>query len=185
MAGALSEFQLNIEICCEDSRWDAAIPDADDVFGQASRMALEHVGIKLAEDAESVLEISVMLADNIYVRQLNCDYRGKDRPTNILSFQQLGAEQLDDLMQGDCRKGDFPGNIWLLGDIVLAYETIFEESRAGKKKFTDHLSHLIVHGVLHLLGYDHEIEDEAVEMERLETEVLAKLGLDDPYLVME
>ena len=115
MAGFLSAFQLNIEISCQDSRWDAALPDAEEVFGQASRMALEHVGIKLAEEAESILE----------------------------------------------------------------------KSQAGKKKFTDHLSHLIVHGVLHLLGYDHEIEEEAVEMERLETEVLAKLGQDDPYLVME
>ncbi len=185
MAGVRSEFQLNIEISCEDSRWDDAIPDAGGLFVQASRAALEHVGIKVSGDAGIVLEISVMLADNTYVQHLNCDYRGKDRPTNILSFQQLESEQLEDLMQGDCRTGDLPGDIWLLGDIVLAYETIFEEARAGKKKFTDHLSHLIVHGVLHLLGYDHEIENEAVEMERLETEVLAKLGQDDPYLITE
>ena len=106
-------------------------------------------------------EISIVLADNNFIQNLNHVYRGKDKPTNVLSFPQ-----------------DEPG---LLGDVILAYETIEKEANEQEKSFEDHLTHLIVHGTLHLLGHDHEDDKEAKEMEALEIEILEKLGIKNPY----
>lgn len=105
-------------------------------------------------------EVSVVLADDNFVQGLNREYRGKDKPTNVLSFPQ-----------------DPP----MLGDIVLAFETIEREASEQNKDFAAHLTHLLVHGVLHLLGYDHEDDQEASEMEGLEIEILQKMGINNPY----
>ena len=109
-------------------------------------------------------EVSLVLTDDAAVQILNRDYRNKDRPTNVLSFPTVNA----------------PG---LLGDIVLSRETIIGEAVSGGKAVKDHLTHLIIHGLLHLLGYDHNSEDEAVVMEALEVEALAKLGIANPYIL--
>ena len=106
-----------------------------------------------------------MLADDAFVQHLNKTWRGKDQPTNVLSFPA----------------GENTAGIDHLGDIVLALETITREAREQDKKPADHLTHLVVHGMLHLLGYDHEDDDEAEEMEALERRILAGLGIADPY----
>ncbi len=117
----------------------------------------------IAEDAE----VSLVFTDDARVRALNRQYRDKDRPTNVLSFPAAPLA---------------PGRLGpLLGDIVIARETIAAESRAQGLDFADHLTHLIVHGFLHLLGYDHENDGEAAVMERLETAILGRLGIADPY----
>ncbi|MFD1624635.1 rRNA maturation RNase YbeY [Azospirillum griseum] len=116
-------------------------------------------------------ELSLVLADNALVQQLNRDYRGKDKPTNVLSFALTEAEEPD----------PEEGAPVLLGDVILAYETVQREAAEQNKSPDDHLSHLVMHGVLHLLGYDHETDDEAEEMEALETRLLASLGIADPY----
>jgi probable rRNA maturation factor len=112
------------------------------------------------------LELSLALADDATVRTLNRDYRGKDAPTNVLSFE-AGADTAPD------------GPI-LLGDVVLARETCLREAAGGS--VTNHLSHLAIHGVLHLLGYDHEEDADAEEMEALEVKILAEIGIENPYL---
>ena len=109
-------------------------------------------------------EVSLVLTDDAAVQILNRDYRGKDRPTNVLSFPVVNA----------------PG---LLGDIVLSRETLVREAKIGEKAVHDHLTHLIIHGLLHLLGYDHETERDAVVMEALEVQALAKLGIANPYIL--
>jgi probable rRNA maturation factor len=112
-------------------------------------------------------ELSLVFTDDAHVRVLNAQYRGKDRPTNVLSFP---AAQL------------IPGRFGPpLGDVVLARETIVAEAADQRLAPDDHLTHLIVHGFLHLLGYDHETDAEASAMERLETAILAMLGIADPY----
>jgi probable rRNA maturation factor len=117
----------------------------------------------IAEEAE----VSLVFSDDAHIRDLNRQYRGKDSPTNVLSFP--AAPQI-------------PGRFGpLLGDIVLARETVVAEAATAGLTVADHLTHLIVHGFLHLLGHDHEKDDEAAVMESLETAILDRLGIADPY----
>ena len=112
-------------------------------------------------------ELSLVFSDDAHVLRLNRQYRGKDSPTNVLSFPAPGAR---------------PGVIGpLLGDIVFAHETVAREAVEQRLAFADHLTHLIVHGFLHLLGYDHEEDGEAAVMEGMETRILGNLGIADPY----
>jgi probable rRNA maturation factor len=106
-------------------------------------------------------EISIVLADDDFVQNLNKQYRGKNKPTNVLSF---------------------PNEDEPLGDVILAFETVAREAEEQGKTFRDHAAHLIVHGILHLMGYDHEDEGEADKMEAREAKILKKLGIANPYL---
>lgn len=111
-------------------------------------------------------EISILLTDDAEQRELNAQYRGKDASTNVLSFPQIEP---------------FEPVIGILGDITLARETLIREAEEQGTSLEDHFTHLVVHGFLHILGYDHLDEDEALEMEGLETQILAGLGIADPY----
>ncbi|MCF8495271.1 MAG: rRNA maturation RNase YbeY [Alphaproteobacteria bacterium] len=126
------------------------------------RRALEAVFAHLPEDSEKESDsISIVLADDALVRSLNKQYRHKDKPTNVLSFPQDDGESL--------------------GDVILAYETVAREAGEQEKSFHDHALHLAVHGTLHLLGFDHQTEEDAGAMESLEIKILAKLGIKNPY----
>ncbi len=118
----------------------------------------------------SGLELSVLLADDDAVRALNHRFRGKDRPTNVLSFP-VGND-------GPVMAGGEPRP---LGDVVLAYETVAGEAIEQHKAMHHHVSHLVIHGILHLLGYDHDNDDDADQMEACETTALAAIGMPDPY----
>jgi probable rRNA maturation factor len=142
----------------EDERW-SALPDHAEV-------AIACVAAALAGDRRSV---HVLFSNDSHAQQLNRTYRGKDKPTNVLSFPSP-AMPLP------------PGEAQHLGDIVLAFETITREAAEQKKLLLHHVSHLIVHGTLHLLGYDHETDSEAQAMEARERGILAGLGIPDPYL---
>lgn len=120
------------------------------------------------------IEISIKLSDDAEVRLLNRDYRDKDKPTNVLSFPMIPADLLETLSNTDDGEA-------LLGDIILAQETCAREAADKGIAFADHATHLMVHGTLHLLGYDHIVDQEAEEMEALEKDALASLGLPDPY----
>jgi probable rRNA maturation factor len=113
-------------------------------------------------------EIAIVLTDDQSIRALNRQWRGHDNATNVLSFPAGGRDRAD-------------GTPILLGDIVIAYETTANEAEAEGKSFLHHLSHLAVHGFLHLVGYDHESHDDAETMEGLERRILARLGVPDPY----
>lgn len=121
-------------------------------------------------DAASLGDISVALMDDASIRVLNRDYRGKDAPTNVLSFP---VEEDGSILP--------PGERLPLGDIAVALETVVREAVEEEKTLAAHLTHMVVHGTLHLLGYDHELDSEAEEMEALERDVLASLGIADPY----
>ncbi|WP_159643052.1 rRNA maturation RNase YbeY [Sphingorhabdus sp. 109] len=120
------------------------------------------------------MELSVKLSDDAEVHRLNNDYRGKDKPTNVLSFPQIQPDLLGALANTDDGEA-------LLGDIILAYETCSEEAAGKNVALTTHITHLIVHGTLHLLGYDHENETDAALMENCEIKALATLGIANPY----
>ena len=113
-------------------------------------------------------ELSVLFSDDAHIQQLNKDWRGKDKPTNVLSFPAFPVAVGAPLQP-------------MLGDIVLASETVNREAELEGKPLEHHLTHLVVHGVLHLLGHDHEEESEAEEMEAIERRVLARLAIPDPY----
>ena len=119
-------------------------------------------------------EVGVRLADDATVRRLNADHRGQDRATDVLSFPTF--EHILDDAPGHLPPGPVP-----LGDVVLALETIRADAAAEDKPFPDHVSHLLVHGCLHLLGYDHDTAEDAAHMEGLERAILEQLGIPDPY----
>jgi probable rRNA maturation factor len=140
--------------------------DVESVIHRAIATAAEMVDA----DVEGA-ELAVMLTDDAGIRTLNSNWRGIDKPTNVLSFPALQPT-------GPRGPDDAPH---MLGDIAIAYQTTRKEADDEQKPFDHHLSHLAVHGFLHLIGYDHEKDDDAEAMEALETEILAQLGIPDPY----
>ena len=167
---------LDVAVNCPDLRW----PDAhlwDERAAQAVSAAVAHSrNADLIQSAVTV-EISVRLTDDQEVQQLNRDYRDKDKPTNVLSFPMVPADLLSVMASTNTDDGEL-----LLGDIVLAYDTCVQEALAKQIPLSDHMSHLIIHGTLHLLGYDHIDEAAAIHMEALERVAMAAIGLDDPYV---
>lgn len=143
--------------------WERAVPEIERLSLAAARLALKNSGMP------DETELSLVLTDDREIRELNRAWRGQDKPTNVLSFP------------GD-RAASAPGAPVLLGDVIVAYETACREVEGGAAaSLSDHLAHLIVHGVLHLVGHDHEEDTEAEAMERLESRLLAELGIPDPY----
>jgi probable rRNA maturation factor len=140
-----------VEVAVADPAWSAALPQAEALVRQAAE----------AVDADG--EAAIVLGDNEMVRDLNARFRGKDAPTNVLSFPA-------------------PTNpVGHLGDVALAFGVCESEARDQAKPLADHLRHLVVHGLLHLLGYDHQDEAEGDRMESLERRILGEMGVPDPY----
>jgi probable rRNA maturation factor len=139
--------------------------DAEAVIHRAINAAAEIADADVGE-----AELAVMLTDDAGIRTLNNNWRGIDKPTNVLSFPAL--------QPAAGAPADAPR---MLGDIAIAYQTTRKEADDEEKPFDHHLSHLAVHGFLHLIGYDHEKDDDAEAMEGLEREILAQLGIPDPY----
>jgi len=145
--------------------WGAA-PDAATIVHRAIETAASMVDADTAD-----AELAVMLTDDAGIQTLNKNWRGQDKPTNVLSFpalQPTGGQSSDDGPR-------------MLGDIAIAWETTRREADDEQKPFDHHLSHLAVHGFLHLVGYDHENDVDAEAMEHLERDILAALGIADPY----
>lgn len=156
-----------IDMTIEADGW-SRIADLDGLVRRAVDAAVRV--LDSVPDAGDGAELSILLADDAAVRRLNRDYRGIDKPTNVLSFPQQTAA------------GDRPAGMpHLIGDIVLALETVEREAAEAQKPVADHLTHLIVHGLLHLCGYDHETDEEAEVMETCERAILGSLGISDPY----
>jgi probable rRNA maturation factor len=133
----------------------------------AARRAVEAAFAVAPAAPRSPVELSLLLTDDAGVQALNRAWRGLDKPTNVLSFPGSGLPA--------------PDGVRHLGDIALAFETIAREAEAQGTSLAHHVAHLIVHGVLHLIGHDHEEDEEAEAMESLESAALAKLGIADPY----
>ena len=170
-SGPMAPFALPLtEVLVVADGWRAE-PDAEAVIHRAIAAAAETVHAGLNETRISEAELAVMLTDDAGIRTLNRNWRGIDKPTNVLSFPALQPTG----------GGGPDGAPRMLGDIAIAYETMRREADDEQKPFDHHLSHLAIHGFLHLMGYDHETDDDAEAMETLEQEILAQLGIPDPY----
>ena len=147
-----------IHLVVEDASWRAH-------RGLLSRLSAAAEAARKAAKLPAASSFTILLADDARLKALNHDFRGKRKPTNVLSFP-----------------ADAPG---YAGDIALAYGVTKTEALKAKKRFADHATHLVVHGVLHLGGYDHMTDKDAGVMEPLETKILARLGISDPYRIHE
>ena len=153
-------MSIEIDIGVSAEAWDGL-----DGLGELTR---ECIVASLAESGASLVEgceVSVTFCDDEEIRGLNAQWRGKDKPTNVLSFPTPGPLAARPL----------------LGDIVIAYETVAREAGEQDKTLREHTGHMVIHGFLHLIGYDHETSAEAEEMESLERRIASRLGLRDPY----
>lgn len=158
-------MQIEIIVSTISQAWRTGPADVEALVERAARAALSHV----VPQAERMAELGVRLSDDDEIRMLNNQYRGMDKPTNVLSFP--GDNELSDPALPPA----------LLGDVVLAHGVVCREAHEQGKSLSDHVSHLTVHGVLHLLGYDHELDHEAEAMETAERHILSTLGIADPY----
>ncbi|MEN3396067.1 rRNA maturation RNase YbeY [Brucella melitensis] len=162
----MSDNAIHIDIMIEAGNW----PDEaslESLVSKSVAAAWNHLGLKCATS-----ELSVVFTDDASIQLLNGEWRGKDKPTNVLSFPAFPV-----------KAGSQPGP--MLGDIVIARETVEREAKEEGKPIENHLSRLVVHGFLHLLGYDHETDEEAEVMEAREREILHALAIPDPYAVSD
>ena len=160
-----------VEVVVEDDRWAAV--DLDRLAERAAQAVLARLGL-----AAAGFEIALLAASDARVAALNGDFRGRPVPTNVLSWP---AADLGPPAAPARPEPGPPGLPEALGDVALAFETCAREAEAAGKPLADHLTHLVVHATLHLLGYDHGCDAEATVMEGLEVAILAQLGLPDPY----
>jgi probable rRNA maturation factor len=155
-------MKLKLDIRAPSPSW-RKLPRARTMARQTVAACIAETGLKTRDGAE----MSLLLASDAEVGALNARWRGEDKPTNVLSFPAAPADRLLESAT--------------LGDVALAFETVAREAEASGVPLADHYRHLVTHGFLHLIGYDHETDDEAERMEALETRILARLGVADPY----
>lgn len=162
---------MNLEVTIEDARWQRLEPLAT----RAIQAVLDYSGLD-----DDLCEISLLGCDDARIAELNAEFRDKIAPTNVLSWpaEDLAAEVAG---QPPAKPApDFTGEM-PLGDIAISFDTCAREASEAGKSIDDHVTHLIIHGTLHLLGYDHIRDPDATLMEGVEVEILGKLGIDDPY----
>lgn len=173
--------KLEIAVIARDPLWRDSEPRFESLARRAAVAVFCHDAARRGLDGpvldgpvlsghvlDGPVEASIVLADDALVRDLNRTYRRQDRPTNVLAFSNDGKPEG---ITGPC----------LLGDVILARETVLREARDQGKSVAEHMSHLVVHGLLHLLGYDHDETPQAEKMEALEVAILAEIGIEDPY----
>lgn len=160
---------ISIDTLIEDENWRTALVNHEQLINKAVTNSINHM--KILSDSEQMIEVSVTLTNDAHIQSLNRNYRDKDKPTNVLSFPQL----------------DWSTDEWqeepmlMLGDVVIAFETMDKEAKEQSKQLEHHFIHMLVHSIVHLFGYDHEENDEAEEMEALEIIILNSMGIKNPY----
>ncbi|MEE4189321.1 MAG: rRNA maturation RNase YbeY [Roseobacter sp.] len=165
--------QMVLEVLCEDVRWESM--DLRSLTAATAEMTLAQVGLQ-----GSPVELSVLACDDERIATLNTDFRGKAGATNVLSWP---ADDLAAAHDGGQPEPPQPGpdGVIALGDVAISYDTCLREAVDMAKPMAEHSTHLIVHGILHLLGYDHIRDRDALLMQDMERKILGKMGLNDPY----
>lgn len=162
------------DIVVEDPRWNEL--NLQDLAERSAVNTLIHNGIQPSEH-----EVAILACDDERIAMLNADFRGKPTPTNVLSWPETELFAEADGGIPDKPPAGYGGEKGFLGDVAIAFDTCQREAKEARKPMHHHVSHLIVHGILHLLGYDHVRDRDATLMEGIETEILGKMGIPDPY----
>ncbi len=166
---------MMLEIALEaDEEWDSS-SSWEPLVRKAAAAAIAESAFPQLNETSRHVELSVRLAGDEEVRELNAHWRGKDKPTNVLSFPMAEAYELE--------QSDEDGPAIMLGDLILAHGVCAAEAADKGVSVTEHATHLVVHGTLHLLGYDHQADEDAADMEAREVRALERLGIANPYAV--
>ena len=163
-----SNYEIDVSI--SEPEWTTSFLDVEKVASTAMMNTLKMATLPKKLRNKDI-EASIVLANDDLIQILNREYREKDKPTNVLSFASMDADN------PVAENAPYP-----IGDIILSFQTIDREAREQGKFFKDHFTHMVVHGTLHLLGYDHENEDDANNMESLEIRILEKMNIQNPYM---
>ncbi|MDG1996664.1 MAG: rRNA maturation RNase YbeY [Emcibacteraceae bacterium] len=166
------------DVSIDDEQWNESISNAQSLIDECLSEILIKVDEGKALSKFDHIEIGFVLSNDAYIHSLNHQYREQDKATNVLSFCGLDDDEITGILCGDDQPGPQP---YSLGEIYIAYETLEREAEKANILFKNHFQHLIIHGILHLLGYDHIDDNEAEMMETLETKLLNDRGIDDPY----
>jgi probable rRNA maturation factor len=169
----MSTFQVSIDLVINHPAWESLSLSLEDFAQDIISLTLSMAALP-EELAGREIEVCVVLTGDSEIHTLNRDFRGMDKPTNVLSFANLDSDSAADELGLE----DMP---FSLGDMIIAWETMQREAIEQHKKFEDHFSHMMVHGTLHLLGYDHMDDEEAATMEGLEIRILEKINVENPY----
>lgn len=169
-----NSHKLNIEFNLQEAQWKHLIAEIKHITVDVSKYLFSELGLN--KYATSV-EYSIVLTNNTNIQQINFQYRKRNAPTNVLSFplEEIEANKFDQLKIHD--------GFVILGDIIFAYEVIKKEAEEKNITFEDHYTHLLIHGILHCLGYDHEDENEAYIMENMEVQILSHFKIKSPYII--
>ena len=169
---------MNNQICVilDDERWNDYLKEckvwANEVFALTLLyLKNENLGFEGWENKKIIINLS--LSNDECVQALNLQFRGKNKPTNVLSFANIDDECFADMLAENSEIE--------LGDIIVALDTLQREAKEKNILLENHFAHLLVHGILHLFGYDHQVDEEADEMEGIEVEILKKLNIENPY----
>ena len=161
--------EINHDILIEEPRWTTILPDYESLVALSVAQIFKR--IDYFPYAQGI-ELSITLTNDTHIQELNREYRGKDKPTNVLSFPQI-----DWVQEQESAKAP----LIMLGDVIIALETIEREAQEQDKRIQDHFIHMLIHSILHLCGHDHEQEAEAEEMESIEIQILSDMGIKNPY----
>lgn len=168
---------LELDVLIDEPAWETALPDVGARCREAARAAWQESAPNQRGLLQEVTAACLLLTSDERIRALNRQFRGLDEPTDVLSFPAVEA----DVLAAAGAEGPPPE----LGDIVIALQTTLADATREGRPVSDHLSHLVIHGMLHLLGHDHQRDAEAEEMEALEARILASLGIPDPYAPLD
>ena len=165
-------YSLELDFDVQESAWNEKLDNLTNWAVKVSKEVLYKIGLTKYVDN---IEFSIILTDNAAIQNLNLQYRGKDKATNTLSFpaQDIKVNQFESYK--------FQERFIMLGDIVFALKFVEDEAATQGKEFDNHFAHLLIHGILHLVGFDHQSEKEAMEMENLEAEILSAFNIQSPY----
>ena len=165
--------KINVYLTMEDKRWEKVLPDVSALVQQTADVAAKRVWSDVwFLDENKTFSVNLCLSNDEAVHKLNREFRGVDKPTNVLSFANYEDDSFEDMLEADDVE---------LGDVIVALETLEREAEEQGVSLKAHFMHLWLHGLLHILGYDHIKESDAQVMEGLEIEILATLGIENPY----